>query len=78
MNPDGGILVLEEYVGPVCWQFPPEHVAEIVRLSKDLERDHPNYIPILCLTTIDELDVVREFCVLIPEHFETNISFIFI
>ncbi|KAL3793998.1 hypothetical protein ACHAWO_004076 [Cyclotella atomus] len=46
MNPDGGILVLEEYVGPVRWQFPPEHVAEIVRLLKDLERDHPNYIPI--------------------------------
>jgi 2-polyprenyl-3-methyl-5-hydroxy-6-metoxy-1,4-benzoquinol methylase len=46
MNPNGGILVLEEYVGAVRWQFPPEHVAEIVSLLKDLERDHPNYIPI--------------------------------
>jgi 2-polyprenyl-3-methyl-5-hydroxy-6-metoxy-1,4-benzoquinol methylase len=45
MNPNGRILVLEEYVGTVRWQFPPEHVAEIVRLSKDLERSsqlHPD------------------------------------
>ena len=44
MDPTKGILVLEEYVGPVRWQFPPTHLNAMADLLKRLEADYPERV----------------------------------
>lgn len=41
---NGGILVLEEYVGPVRWQFPKEHLDLMTNFLKDVEKEFPSYV----------------------------------
>eukprot|EP00978_Attheya_sp_CCMP212_P011656 scaffold28859_cov41-Attheya_sp.AAC.1 len=42
-----GILVLEEYVGPVRWQFPPHHLALMATFLQDLEAKYPHKVEAL-------------------------------
>mmetsp|Transcript_32223 Transcript_32223/g.47221 ORF Transcript_32223/g.47221 Transcript_32223/m.47221 type:complete len:416 (-) Transcript_32223:2896-4143(-) len=42
-----GILVLEEYVGPVRWQFPQHHLDLMTAFLKGLEEEYPHRVEAL-------------------------------
>jgi len=44
MDPIKGILVLEEYVGPVRWQFPQTHLDAMAGVLKSLEVEYPERV----------------------------------
>lgn len=41
---ESGILVLEEYVGPVRWQFPQHHLDYMSEFLKNIEKKYPHRV----------------------------------